>query len=176
LAAGGLLMAIGALLPWQVIGSLLFVAVNGVATWKGWLVFALGLLTVATAGFLLMTRKYALRLAVAAGSLVFGALVIAVAVQQFHHIRGQNTVAIREGITKAIGRPPTRQQMATAKDVVKAFGLWDQPWAGLYVCAAGGGLAITGAIGAVTFGNGSGTRTPPGTPSQAPGPARTPIG
>jgi hypothetical protein len=135
---------------------LLFVAVNGVATWKGWLVFALGLLTVATAGFVFAARKPALRLAAAAGSLVFAALVIAVSLQQLHHIRGQNTAVIREGITRAIGRPPTPQQMATAKDLVKAFGLWVQPWAGLYVCAAGGGLAIIGVTGAVAFGNGMG--------------------
>jgi hypothetical protein len=167
LAAGGLLMAIGALLPWQVIGSLLFVAVNGIATWEGWLVFALGLLTVATAGVVLAARKRALRLAAAAGSLVFAALVIAVSLQQLHHIRGQNTAVIREGITRAIGKPPTPQQMATAKDLVKAFGLWDQPWAGLYVCAAGGALAITGAIGAVTFGNGIGARAPKRTPKHA---------
>jgi hypothetical protein len=105
-----------------------------------------------------VTRKHALRLAAAAGSLVFAAFVIAVSVQQLHHIRGQNTAAIREGITQATGRPPTPQQMATAKSLVKAFGLWDQPWAGLYVCAAGGGLAITGAIGAVAFGTGIGAR------------------
>lgn len=159
LGAGGVLMAIGALLPWQVVGSLFFVAVNGVATWKGWLVLALGLSTVAAAGFVLMTPKPVLRLAATVGSLVFAALVIAVSLQQLHHIRGQNAAAIREGITQAIGRPPTQQQMATAKGLVKAFGLWDRPWAGLYVCAAGGGLAITGAIGAVAFGNGIGART-----------------
>jgi putative peptide zinc metalloprotease protein len=146
LCAGGLLMVLGALLPWQVVGSLLFVAMNGVATGWGWLVLALGLSTIAAAGFMIMSRRRVFRIVATAGSLVFATLAIAVSLQQFHHISGQNAVAIREGITQAVGRSPTQQEMATAERMVQLFGLSVQPWAGLYVCAAGGGLAVIGAI------------------------------
>lgn len=152
LGGGGLLMAIGALLPWRVVGSLLFVALDGIATWSGWLVLALGLATIAAAGILLLARRRLLRIAAIAGSLTCAALVIAISAQQFHHIRGQNTAAIRQGIAQSTGRPPTRQQMATAEQIVKALGLSVEPWAGLYVCAAGGGLAIAGGLGTVAFG------------------------
>jgi putative peptide zinc metalloprotease protein len=152
LAAGGLLMALGSLLPWQVVGSLLFVAVNGVATWKGWLLLALGLATIAAAGTVLLTRRPWLRIGAMVGSLGSGLLALAASAQQFDHIRGQNATAIRQGITQAIGRPPTHQQMATAKGLIQAFGLWVHPWAGLYVCAAGGTVAILGAITAAAFG------------------------
>jgi putative peptide zinc metalloprotease protein len=152
LGAGGLLMAIGALLPWRIIGSLLFVALNGVATWWGWLVLALGLATTAAAGILLLARSRPLRIAATAGSLAFAALVIAVSVQQVHHIRGQTTAAIRQGIAQSTGRPPTRQEIATTQQLVNALGLSVEPWAGLYVCVTGGGLAIAGALGTAAFG------------------------
>jgi hypothetical protein len=145
-------MAIGALLPWRIIGSLLFVSLNGVATWWGWLVLALGLATIATAGILLLAHRRPLRIAATAGSLVFAALVIAVSVQQVHHIRGQTTAAIRQGIAQSTGRPATSQEMATTQQLVHALGLSLEPWAGLYVCAAGGGLAIAGAFGTAAFG------------------------
>jgi hypothetical protein len=148
LCAGGLLMVLGALLPWQFIGSLLFIAVNGVATGWGWLVLALGLSTIAAAGFMILSRWRVLRIVAMAGSAAFATLAIAVSVVQFHHISGQNTVTVREGITQSLGRAPTRQEMAAAERMVQTFGLSVQPWAGLYVCAAGGGLAVLGAVSA----------------------------
>jgi hypothetical protein len=148
LCGGGLLMVLGALLPWQFVGSLLFVAVNGVATGWGWLVLALGLATIAAAGFMILSGRRAVRILAMAGSLAFAALAIAVSVQQFHHISEQNTVSVREGIAQSLGRSPTRQEMAAAERMVQAFGLSVQPWAGLYVCAAGGGLAVLGAVSA----------------------------
>jgi hypothetical protein len=95
---------------------------------------------------MIMSRRRVFRIVATAGSLVFATLAIAVSLQQFHHISGQNAVAIREGITQAVGRSPTQQEMATAERMVQLFGLSVQPWAGLYVCAAGGGLAVIGAI------------------------------
>ena len=115
------------------------------------LVLGLGLATTAAAGILLLARSRPLRIAAAAVSLACAALVIVVSVQQLHQIRGQDTAAVRQGITQATGSPPTRQEMATTLQVVNALGLSVEPWAGLYVCAAGGGLAIAGALGTVAL-------------------------
>src|SRR5207302_7456386 len=117
---GAVLVSLGALLPWYVVGSLLLVAVNGTAAWQGWAILAIGIAIAVSSGVILIAPRLPARIMAGLVVLVLAGATIAFASNQIRRIHDQDVSPLRQGIAQATRASPTAAQAAALKRTMDA--------------------------------------------------------
>src|SRR5207247_11394767 len=104
--AGGLLTALGVLLPWQVVGSILLRSSSGLSRPAGWAVLAGAIATIVAGVLIVMVPRDLLRRTMVLLIATAAVLAALVATNAVVGSARQTDQAIRDGIVQVTGRAP----------------------------------------------------------------------